>query len=76
MAKVKVKLLIARSGPGGAFSAGDEIEVSAAEAGRMFRAGQIENPGAKVLKSAIAAETADGRETAAAAADPETAGGA
>lgn len=39
---VKVKLHVARSGPDGAFNVGDEIEVSADEAGRMVAAGQAE----------------------------------
>lgn len=35
---MKIKLLISRSGPAGAFSPGDEIDVSEAEAKRMFEA--------------------------------------
>lgn len=37
---IKVKLLVSRSGPAGAFNAGDEIQVGADEAGRMVAAGQ------------------------------------
>lgn len=37
---MKVKLLISRSGPSGAFAPGDEIEVGKEEAQRMFDAGQ------------------------------------
>lgn len=37
---MKVKLLVSRSGADGAFSPGDEIEVSADEAKRMIEAGQ------------------------------------
>lgn len=37
---MKVTLLVSRSGPAGAFNAGDEIEVSADEGGRMIEAGQ------------------------------------
>ena len=39
---VKVKLLVARSGADGAFNAGDTVEVSGDEAGRMVAAGQAE----------------------------------
>lgn len=35
---MKVKLLISRGGPSGDYSPGDEIEVSNAEAKRMFEA--------------------------------------
>lgn len=35
---MKVKLLVSRSGPAGAFNRGDVIEVSEAEAGRLFEA--------------------------------------
>lgn len=35
---MKIKLLVSRAGPGGAYSVGDEIDVSDAEAKRMFEA--------------------------------------
>lgn len=35
---MKVKLLVSRAGPAGAFNRGDEVEVSEAEARRMFEA--------------------------------------
>jgi hypothetical protein len=38
--KMKVKLLTSRAGVGESQNAGDEIEVSAAEGGRMIEAGQ------------------------------------
>lgn len=37
---MKIKLLVSRAGPDGAFNAGDEIDVDAAEAARMIEAGQ------------------------------------
>lgn len=37
---MKIKLLVSRAGPAGAFSAGDVIDVGDAEAARMFDAGQ------------------------------------
>jgi hypothetical protein len=37
---MKIKLLTSRAGADGAFAAGDEIEVSDAEAARMIEAGQ------------------------------------
>lgn len=37
---MKVKLLVSRAGPAGAFNRGDEIEVSEGEAERMVAAGQ------------------------------------
>lgn len=37
---MKVRLLIGRSGPSGAFSAGDEIEVSETEGYRLVEAGK------------------------------------
>ncbi|MGN6549752.1 MAG: hypothetical protein ACTHJ3_07655 [Pararhizobium sp.] len=37
---MKIKLLVSRSGPAGAFNAGDEIDVSADEATRMIAAEQ------------------------------------
>ncbi len=40
MSKVKMKLLVSRSGPDGALNAGDEVEVGADEAERMVAAGQ------------------------------------
>lgn len=39
---MKIKLLVSRSGPDGAFNAGDEIDVETEEAGRMIGAGQAE----------------------------------
>ena len=39
---VKVVLKVSRAGADGAFNAGDEIDVSAAEAGRMVAADQAE----------------------------------
>ena len=39
---MKIRLLVSRSGAEGAFSAGDEIEVSGAEGKRMIEAGQAE----------------------------------
>lgn len=37
---MKIKLLVSRAGPSGAFNAGDEIEVDSEEAARMAAAGQ------------------------------------
>lgn len=37
---MKIKLIVSRSGPDGAFMPGDEIDVEAAEAARMIEAGQ------------------------------------
>lgn len=39
---MKIRLLTSRSGPAGAHNAGDEIEVSDAEAKRMIEAAQAE----------------------------------
>ena len=50
---MKVKLLVSRSGTEGAFSPGDEIEVSGDEAKRMIEAGQ-----AAPVGGGIAPETA------------------
>lgn len=38
--KLKIELLVPRSGPGGSENRGDVIEVDAVEAGRMIEAGQ------------------------------------
>jgi hypothetical protein len=62
MEKVKVKLTVARTDA----ASGSEIEVSAAEAGRMLRKGQIVTPGAEVLEAIKRAAEAEGVETAAA----------
>lgn len=37
---MKIQLLVARSGPAGAFNVGDEISVDDAEGKRMIEAGQ------------------------------------
>ncbi len=55
---VKVKLLVARSGPAGAFNVGSEIDVDAAEADRMVAAGQAE------LVRAVKKETATRKKKA------------
>ena len=60
-----VKLTVARSGIRGAQSAGDIVEVSLLEAGRLLRAGQIERPDAKVMKAIAEAEKAHAVERAA-----------
>lgn len=39
---MKIRLLVPRAGPAGAQNRGDEVEVSDAEAVRMFEAGQAE----------------------------------
>lgn len=67
MDKISVKLAVPRSGPIGAQSRGDVIEVGPLEAGRMWRAGQIERPGGTDLKAIAAAEESAQVETASAA---------
>lgn len=52
---MKIKLLVSRSGPAGAFSPGDEIDVGEAEAGRMIEAGQAVPVRAPVVETATAA---------------------
>jgi len=66
----KVKLTVARCGPGGAQDRGQVIEVGLLEAGRMVAASQCERPEAKTLKAIAAAEAEARTETA--AADPAT----
>lgn len=50
---MKVKLLVSRAGPAGAQNRGDEIEVSDAEALRMFDAGQAEPVRAAAAERAV-----------------------
>ena len=52
---MKIKLLVPRTGPAGAFNRGEEIEVSAAEAKRMFEA---DPPQAVPVREAAGVETA------------------
>lgn len=79
---VKVKMLVSRSGPASTVAPGDEIEVSAAEAVRMFAAGQIDRPKGKEFETAAKAHAsaeraavtrspADGWESLAAAAEAD-----
>lgn len=64
---MKVKLLISRSGLDGAFSPGDEIDVSDNEAVRMVAAGQCEPVDkAAFAKAKAAYEKAETAEKAAA----------
>lgn len=69
MAKVKVKLTQSRAGVGFADSVGDMVWVSLLEAGRMYRAGQINKPSAANLKKIAAAEAEAATERAAPAAE-------
>ena len=65
MAKtIKVKLLVSRSGPAGAASPGDVIEVSLAEARRMEQAGQIAPLGNAARKAETTAKPDAGVEKA------------
>ncbi|MDE4059766.1 hypothetical protein [Phaeobacter gallaeciensis] len=66
METCKVKLTTSRSGPNGAQTRGDVVEVGLLEAGRLVRQGACEKPDAKTLKAIAAAEAAEGVETAAA----------
>lgn len=59
---MRVKLLISRSGPNGAFSPGDEIDVSDAQAKRMFEASP---PQAVPVREAVAPERAVAKRKAA-----------
>ena len=59
-----VKLLVSRSGPAGAASRGDEIEVDDAEAKRMFEAEPPQAIPVKVIKRSKAAARFGGVEKA------------
>lgn len=70
----KVKLTTSRTGPNGAQTRGDVVEVGLLEAGRLVRQGACDKPDAKTLKAIAAAEAAEGVETAEAVAGvPEAA---
>ena len=73
MVKVSVVLTIARSGPAGAHSRGDKIEVSVAEASRMRAAGQVEPLEGEALKAVEAFEAAQAETAAKGQAGAETA---
>lgn len=51
---MRIKLLVSRSGPAGAFSPGDIIDVGDAEAQRMFDAGQaVPDRSGDVVETAV-----------------------
>lgn len=56
---MKIKLLVSRAGPAGAFNAGDEIEVENAEAARMIEAGQASPVRVAAIERAVAPSKAE-----------------
>ena len=56
---MKIKLLVSRAGPAGAFNVGDEIDVDAAEAARMFDAGQAVPVRAPQIERAVVKSKAE-----------------
>lgn len=66
----EVKLTVSRAGPKLEQKAGQVVEVSLLEAGRLLRNGACERPDAKTLKAIAAAEAEAAKEAAAAAEPP------
>lgn len=56
---MKVKLNVSRSGADGAYSAGDEIEVSADEGARMIAAGQADAVRGAAKETAVSKRKAE-----------------